>query len=87
MLPNFNHITTSLCHLITVYGLIQPSAGRNKVEEDLKLCRASDYAYNHGGELTLVRYFEFFIFPMDSFCVTAVSITQDLFINWYKIGF
>ena len=26
-----NPIPTGLCHVITVYGLIQPSAGRNKV--------------------------------------------------------
>ena len=27
----FNPIPTGLCHVITVYGLIQPSAGRNRV--------------------------------------------------------
>ena len=31
---HFNPIHTGLCHVITVYGLIQPMAGRNRVKED-----------------------------------------------------
>ena len=30
---NLNPISTGLCHVITVYGLIQPSAGMNRVKD------------------------------------------------------
>ena len=33
----FKLIPTGLCHVITVYGLIQPMAGRNRVKDWLML--------------------------------------------------
>ena len=37
----FNHIPTGLYHVITVYGLIQPIAGRNRVKATLELIKFS----------------------------------------------
>ena len=43
---SFNPIPTGLCHVITVYGLIQPMAGRNKVKPDLPANLAQSFFQN-----------------------------------------
>ena len=36
---SFNPIPTGLCHVITVYGLIQPIVGRNRVDSQTRVFR------------------------------------------------
>jgi hypothetical protein len=36
--PTLNPIPTGLCHVITIYGLIQPIASRNRVNPPQYLC-------------------------------------------------
>ena len=64
----FNPIPTGLCHVITVYGLIQPMAGRNRVK--LQISSIFNFDWAHQSWISDVLGVK----SMDSFLVDSILV-------------